>query len=288
MVLTGRMHNYLRMYWAKKILEWSPDAETAFKVAVELNDRYEMDGRDPNGYAGIAWAIGGKHDRPWPERPVFGTVRSMTAGGHDEEVRHRWLYREGSATWNAEKAKPCRSSVARGRLNGARNGACDHDHTASFCARRVHLVPAIRPEVKRRDMDHHTQQRQAQHHAPTRRRRPQRGDRPGAQEGAERDRPRRPASTPSSSRPTSNSRPRPPPPATRPPRRRPIPTPPARPSARRVGPPAERPAGPARPTADTSTSPAPGSTRPRPAGPRRRPTRAVPRICPDDGPNGLP
>ncbi len=81
MVVTGRMHNYLRMYWAKKILEWSPDARTAFAIAVGLNDRYEMDGRDPNGYAGIAWAIGGKHDRPWPERPIYGTVRSMTYGG---------------------------------------------------------------------------------------------------------------------------------------------------------------------------------------------------------------
>jgi deoxyribodipyrimidine photo-lyase len=78
MAITGRMHNYLRMYWAKKILEWSPDAETAFQVAVELNDRYEMDGRDPNGYAGVAWAIGAKHDRPWPERPIFGTVRFMS------------------------------------------------------------------------------------------------------------------------------------------------------------------------------------------------------------------
>ena len=77
MVLSGRMHNYLRMYWAKKILEWSTDAETAFHVALDLNDRYEMDGRDPNGYTGVAWAIGGKHDRPWPERPIFGTVRSM-------------------------------------------------------------------------------------------------------------------------------------------------------------------------------------------------------------------
>jgi deoxyribodipyrimidine photo-lyase len=69
------------MYWAKKILEWSPDAETAFAIAVRLNDLYEMDGRDPNGYAGIAWAVGGKHDRPWPERPVFGTVRTMTDSG---------------------------------------------------------------------------------------------------------------------------------------------------------------------------------------------------------------
>jgi deoxyribodipyrimidine photo-lyase len=78
MVITGRMHNYLRMYWAKKILEWSPDAETAFGIALDLNDRYEMDGRDPNGYTGVAWAIGGKHDRPWPERPIFGTVRFMS------------------------------------------------------------------------------------------------------------------------------------------------------------------------------------------------------------------
>ena len=79
MVLTGWMHNYMRMYWAKKILEWAPDPATAFDWAVILNDRYELDGRDPNGYAGIAWAIVGKHDRPWFDRPVFGTVRSMTA-----------------------------------------------------------------------------------------------------------------------------------------------------------------------------------------------------------------
>jgi deoxyribodipyrimidine photo-lyase len=81
MVLSGRMHNYMRMYWAKKILEWSPDAETAFDIAVDLNDRYEMDGRDPNGYTGVAWAIGGKHDRPWPERPIFGTIRFMSYDG---------------------------------------------------------------------------------------------------------------------------------------------------------------------------------------------------------------
>jgi deoxyribodipyrimidine photo-lyase len=79
MVDTGWMHNYMRMYWAKKILEWAPDPATAFDWAVILNDRYELDGRDPNGYAGIAWAIVGKHDRPWFERPVFGTVRTMTA-----------------------------------------------------------------------------------------------------------------------------------------------------------------------------------------------------------------
>jgi deoxyribodipyrimidine photo-lyase len=79
MVATGWMHNYMRMYWAKKILEWAPDPATAFDWAVILNDKYELDGRDPNGYAGIAWAIVGKHDRPWFDRPVFGVVRSMIA-----------------------------------------------------------------------------------------------------------------------------------------------------------------------------------------------------------------
>lgn len=78
MVTTGWMHNYMRMYWAKKILEWAPDPATAFDLAVMLNDRYELDGRDPNGYAGIAWAIVGKLDRPWFNRPVFGLVRPMT------------------------------------------------------------------------------------------------------------------------------------------------------------------------------------------------------------------
>jgi len=75
------MHGYMRMYWAKKLLEWTPDAEAAMTLAVAFNDRYSLDGRDPNGYAGIAWAIGGVHDRPWAERPVFGQIRSMTASG---------------------------------------------------------------------------------------------------------------------------------------------------------------------------------------------------------------
>ena len=79
MVLTGWMHGYLRMYWAKKILEWSSSPAEAFDIAVRLNDRYELDGRDPNGYAGIAWAIVGKHDRAWgPERPVYGKIRYMS------------------------------------------------------------------------------------------------------------------------------------------------------------------------------------------------------------------
>jgi deoxyribodipyrimidine photo-lyase len=78
MVHQGWMHNYMRMYWAKKILEWSRTAAEAHQIAVRLNDKYELDGRDPNGYAGIAWAIVGKFDRPWFERPIFGQIRYMS------------------------------------------------------------------------------------------------------------------------------------------------------------------------------------------------------------------
>lgn len=78
MVNTGWMHNYMRMYWAKKILEWSRSPADACRIAVYLNDKYELDGRDPNGYAGIAWAIVGKFDRPWFERAIFGQIRYMS------------------------------------------------------------------------------------------------------------------------------------------------------------------------------------------------------------------
>ncbi len=81
MVRTGKMHGYLRMYWAKKILEWSPSVAEAHRIALTLNDRYELDGRDPNGYVGVAWSLGGVHDRPWGQRPVFGTIRFMSFGG---------------------------------------------------------------------------------------------------------------------------------------------------------------------------------------------------------------
>lgn len=81
MVKTGKMHGYMRMYWAKKILEWTKNAEDAMKIAVYLNDKYELDGRDPNGYAGIAWSIGGVHDRAWFSRPIFGQIRYMNEAG---------------------------------------------------------------------------------------------------------------------------------------------------------------------------------------------------------------
>lgn len=80
MVITGQMHNYMRMYWGKKILEWSPTPGQGFKVALTLNNKWFLDGRDPNSYAGVAWCFG-KHDRPWSERSIFGTVRYMSASG---------------------------------------------------------------------------------------------------------------------------------------------------------------------------------------------------------------
>lgn len=81
LVKTGFMHGYMRMYWAKKILEWTKSPEEALHIANTLNDYYQLDGRDPNGYTGTAWAIGGVHDRPWQERPIFGMIRFMNAGG---------------------------------------------------------------------------------------------------------------------------------------------------------------------------------------------------------------
>jgi deoxyribodipyrimidine photo-lyase len=81
MVKKGKMHGYMRMYWAKKILEWTPSPETAIEYAIYLNDKYELDGRDPNGYAGIAWSIGGVHDRAWSPRNVFGKIRYMSYNG---------------------------------------------------------------------------------------------------------------------------------------------------------------------------------------------------------------
>jgi len=80
MRLTGLMHGYMRMYWGKKILEWSESPEQAFVTALYLNNRYFLDGRDPNSYAGVDWCFG-KHDRPWPERQIFGKVRFMADSG---------------------------------------------------------------------------------------------------------------------------------------------------------------------------------------------------------------
>ncbi|KAG6510082.1 hypothetical protein ZIOFF_024138 [Zingiber officinale] len=81
MVHCGKMHGYMRMYWAKKILEWTNRPEEALSIAIYLNDKYELDGRDPNGYVGCMWSICGVHDQGWKERPVFGKIRYMNYAG---------------------------------------------------------------------------------------------------------------------------------------------------------------------------------------------------------------
>jgi deoxyribodipyrimidine photo-lyase len=80
MTTSGKMHGYMRMYWGKKIIEWSSTPQDAYRNALYLNNKYELDGRDPNGFTGVAWCFG-KHDRPWPKSAVFGNLRHMTAKG---------------------------------------------------------------------------------------------------------------------------------------------------------------------------------------------------------------
>lgn len=104
MVEHGWMHNVMRMYWAKKILEWTPDAATAVRYAVHLNDKYELDGRDPNGYSGIAWSMVGKFDRPWFDRPIFGKIRYMSGGSTGRKFDSALYLRQMQALRNRQPA----------------------------------------------------------------------------------------------------------------------------------------------------------------------------------------
>ena len=93
---SGTMHGYMRMFWAKKILEWSATPEEAYETAITLNDRYQLDGRDPNGYVGVLWSLAGVHDRPWQTRPIYGSVRYMNENGCRRKFKvdvycDRWL-----------------------------------------------------------------------------------------------------------------------------------------------------------------------------------------------------
>jgi deoxyribodipyrimidine photo-lyase len=89
----GKIHGYYRMYWGKKILEWSPTPEEALATMIRLHEQYALDGRDPNTYANILWCFG-LHDRPWPERPVYGKIRSMARSGMDRKTDVRSYIRE--------------------------------------------------------------------------------------------------------------------------------------------------------------------------------------------------
>ena len=93
----GLIHNYLRMLWGKKILEWSANPPEALEIMLELNNRYALDGQDPNSYSGIFWILG-RYDRPWgPERPIFGTIRYMSSENTAHKVRVRDYIRRHSA-----------------------------------------------------------------------------------------------------------------------------------------------------------------------------------------------
>lgn len=93
---TGKLHGYMRMYWAKKILEWSSSPEHAIDIAIYLNDHYSLDGGDPNGYVGILWSIAGLHDRPWTERSVFGEIRYMNSDG----LKRKFKIQDYIDTWS--------------------------------------------------------------------------------------------------------------------------------------------------------------------------------------------
>ena len=82
---TGYMHNYMRMYWGKQILAWTESPEEAYRITLHLNNKYFLDGRDPNSYANVGW-IFGLHDRAWTERDVFGKVRILTRGGLERKT----------------------------------------------------------------------------------------------------------------------------------------------------------------------------------------------------------
>ena len=86
LIYRGKIHNYMRMYWGKKILEWSKTPNLAFDICLYLNNKYAIDGRDPNSYAGVAWCFG-KHDRAWKERQIYGKVRYMNRNGLERKFK---------------------------------------------------------------------------------------------------------------------------------------------------------------------------------------------------------
>ncbi|GAB0091797.1 DNA photolyase [Sergentomyia squamirostris] len=112
----GKMAGYMRMYWAKKILEWTKSPEEAISIAIYLNDRYSLDGRDPNGFVGILWSIGGLHDGPWPERKVYGKVRYMALSGCQKKFKVKEYiakYRGDQGDEKVKSPEPTRATRAK-------------------------------------------------------------------------------------------------------------------------------------------------------------------------------
>ena len=115
MKATGFMHNYMRMYWGKKILEWSPTPELAYESVLGLNNKYFLDGRDPNSYAGVAW-IFGLHDRAWKERSIFGKIRYMSASGLERKCDIK-AYVEKVGKYKSQTPSKNRHTVSMARTN---------------------------------------------------------------------------------------------------------------------------------------------------------------------------
>ena len=133
LVTEGCIHNYLRMLWGKKILEWTASPEEALDIMVELNNRYALDGQDPNSYSGIFWILG-RYDRPWgPERPIFGTVRYMSSANTARKLRVN-SYLRGYGPDTAGQAAAGRAGAAgeasADRPGSARKAAADPSRRA--------------------------------------------------------------------------------------------------------------------------------------------------------------
>jgi len=96
----GKMHGFMRMYWAKKILEWTASPAEALRIGLYLNDKYSIDGRDPNGYVGVGWSVMGVHDMGWAERAVFGKIRYMNYNG----CKRKFDVKQYVAEWSGKKA----------------------------------------------------------------------------------------------------------------------------------------------------------------------------------------
>jgi len=133
MVNTGKMHGFMRMYWAKKILEWTSSPSEALRIGNYLNDRFSLDGRDPNGYVGVAWSIMGIHDMGWAERTVFGKIRYMNYAG----CKRKFDIAEYVAKWGGTKeTKGGKGPVGAGSLLVGKRPAAEADGKAAATVRK--------------------------------------------------------------------------------------------------------------------------------------------------------
>ena len=139
MVSTGWMHNYVRRYWGKKILEWTRSPAQAHPIAVDLNDKYEIDGRDPNGYGGIAWSIVRKFDRPWFERQIFGQIRYMSGASTGKKFDSKKYITQQQAAEDVRRLDSPASASAKHYSLPTLALRCRYSHARSFMLRQVRV-----------------------------------------------------------------------------------------------------------------------------------------------------